>query len=73
MRGLPAGEDVLVAGERGVADDDVDVGKRGEVEKLTHVLPQLGAFLGKKLRAKIRKSTNTGPRSAAKFEKFKPL
>ena len=36
-----------MAGEGGVADDDVDVGERRQVQKLAHVLPQLGALLNK--------------------------
>ena len=41
----PAGENVLVACEGDVSADESDVRKVGPVQKLTHVLPQLGALL----------------------------
>ena len=45
LNASPASEDVLVTGEGHVAADDGHVRERCNVEKLTHVLPKLGAFL----------------------------
>jgi hypothetical protein len=43
----PARENVLVACEGDVSADESDVRKVSPVQKLTHVLPQLGALLNR--------------------------